>query len=102
MAYIVFSLTCEKMKRYGISRKNTLYFAFQLDVGEKIQTVLSSCLTFPLGIDKLRMVSCVSFTIQVSSDKTSVISHEISIAHRENLLVLREEDNTCKNFWYSL
>lgn len=40
MAYIGSSLTWEKIKRYGISTKNTLYFAFQLDVGEKIKTVL--------------------------------------------------------------
>lgn len=55
-------------------------------------------LTFLQVVDQLMMGSCVWFTILVSSGKTSVILHGMSIADRENVLVLSVQHKTCKHF----
>lgn len=90
------------------------YTLFCISVGcwRKNPDCLSSCsvaihliflkLTFLQGVDQLMMVSCVWFTILVSSGKTSVILHGMAIADRENILVLSVQDKTCKHFWYKI
>lgn len=86
------------------------YTSFRISVGcwRKNPDCLSSCsvaihliflkLTFLQGVDQLMMGSCVWFTILVSSGKTSVILHGMSIADRENVLVLSVQHKTCKHF----
>lgn len=86
-----------------------IYFILHISwMLEENPDCLSSCsvaihlifvkLTFLQVVDQLMMGSCVWFTILVSSGKTSVILHGMSIADRENVLVLSVQHKTCKHF----